>query len=83
LTAGPIIYIGYPILIALTFCNISYKLWDFKPVKIPVLLAFLVALVSFYGPSYSNYFGGCHGTCSKVQPAQHTTVPMNEPEVTP
>jgi len=50
LTAGPIIYIGYPVLIVLTFCNIGYKLFDFKPVKIPVLLAFLLAVASYYAP---------------------------------
>ena len=50
LTAGPILYIGYPVLIVLTFCNIGYKLFDFKPVKIPVLLAFLAALASYYSP---------------------------------
>jgi branched-chain amino acid:cation transporter, LIVCS family len=52
LTAGPIIYIGYPVLIVLTFCNIGYKLFDFKPVKIPVLLAFLLATTSYYAPAW-------------------------------
>lgn len=47
LTAGPIVYIGYPIIIALTFCNIAYKMWDFKSVKLPVFLAFVVALISY------------------------------------
>ncbi len=54
LTAGPIVYIGYPVLIVLTFCNIGYKLFDFKPVKIPVLIAFLVALASYYAPLWLN-----------------------------
>jgi len=47
LTGGPIVYIGYPIIIALTFCNIAYKLWGFKPVKLPVFIAFIVALASY------------------------------------
>ncbi len=48
LTAGPIVYIGYPALIMLTFCNIAYKLFDFKHVKIPVLVTFIVSAISFY-----------------------------------
>ena len=47
LTGGPIVYIGYPVIIALTFCNIAYKLWGFKPVKVPVFIAFTVALISY------------------------------------
>lgn len=47
LTAGPITYIGYPVLIVLTFCNIGYKLFGFKPVKLPVALTFVAALVSY------------------------------------
>ncbi len=47
LTAGPLTYIGYPVLIALTFSNIAYKLFGFKPVKIPVLLTFAVTLISY------------------------------------
>ncbi len=47
LTGGPITYVGYPILIALTFCNIAYKLFGFKPVKIPVLATFIFALISY------------------------------------
>lgn len=45
LTAGPIIDIGYPIIIAITFCNIANKLWNFKPIKIPVALVGLISLV--------------------------------------
>jgi len=48
ITAGPLLYIGYPVLIVLTFCNIAYKLWDFKPVKLPVLLTFLVTLACYF-----------------------------------
>jgi branched-chain amino acid:cation transporter, LIVCS family len=47
----PLILIVYPVLIVLTFCNIAYKLWGFKPVKIPVLLAFLVSTY-WYGPEF-------------------------------
>ena len=48
LTGGPLVYIGYPAVIALTFCNIAYKLFGFKPVKIPVAATFIIALVSYF-----------------------------------
>ena len=48
LTAGPLIYIGYTTIITLTFCNIAYKLFDFRPVKVPVLLTFIIATISYY-----------------------------------
>lgn len=47
ITGGPLLYVGYPVLITLTLCNIAYKLCDFKPVKIPVLATFIFALVSY------------------------------------
>jgi len=47
LTGGPICYIGYPVIIALTFCNIAYKLFNFQPIKMPVFLTFVFALVSY------------------------------------
>jgi branched-chain amino acid:cation transporter, LIVCS family len=47
LTAGPIIYIGYPMVITLTFCNLAYKIIGFKPVKIPVLLIFILTTLSY------------------------------------
>jgi branched-chain amino acid:cation transporter, LIVCS family len=47
LTAGPITFIGYPALIALTFCNIAYKLFNFKLVKTPVALTFVVATIAY------------------------------------
>lgn len=47
LTGGPICYIGYPVIIAITLCNIAYKLFDFKPIKVPVLVTFIVVLVSY------------------------------------
>jgi len=46
-TAGPIVYIGYPILITLTLCNILYKTAGVKAVKIPVICTFLAALISY------------------------------------
>ncbi len=48
LTAGPITYIGYPVIIMITFCNIAYKLFDFKPIKIPVAITFIMALGSYF-----------------------------------
>jgi LIVCS family branched-chain amino acid:cation transporter len=48
LTAGPLIYIGYTSIIALTLCNIAYKLFDFKPVKIPVAITFIIASISYF-----------------------------------
>jgi len=48
LTGGPITFIGYPALIALTFCNIGYKLFDFRPVKTPVLITFLIAFITYF-----------------------------------
>lgn len=46
-TAGPLVYIGYPVLITLTICNILYKTVGMKSVKIPVLCTFLAALISY------------------------------------
>lgn len=48
LTAGPIIYIGYPMIITLTLCNIAYKAIGFKPVKLPVLITFIAACISYW-----------------------------------
>ena len=48
LTAGPITYIGYPVLIALTFCNLGYKLFNFDWVKLPVAATFIIALISYF-----------------------------------
>ena len=48
LTGGIITYVGYPILIALTLCNIAYKLFGFQAVKIPVALTFVVSLISYF-----------------------------------
>ncbi len=48
LTGGIITYVGYPVMIALTFANIAYKLCNFRPVVVPVLATFVIALVSYY-----------------------------------
>ncbi len=48
LTAGPVIWIGYPALIAITFCNLGYKLFNFTPIKLPVAATFVAALVSYF-----------------------------------
>lgn len=47
LTGGPITYIGYPVIIALTACNIAYKLFNVKPIKIPVLTTLIISLISY------------------------------------
>jgi LIVCS family branched-chain amino acid:cation transporter len=46
-TAGPLVYVGYPILITLTICNILYKTVGMKMVKIPVIATFITALISY------------------------------------
>lgn len=48
LSAGPITFIGYPVIIALTLCNIGYKLFDFKYVKTPVALTFIISTIAYY-----------------------------------
>ena len=48
ITGGPIVYILYPMLITLTLCNIAYKLWNFKPVKLPVALTFVAAFIGYF-----------------------------------
>jgi len=48
LTAGPLVYVGYPCLITLCICNIAYKTMGFKPVKVPVALTFILSLASYY-----------------------------------
>lgn len=48
LTGGAIIYIGYPVLIALTICNLLYKIYGFKPIRIPVFATFLIACIAYF-----------------------------------
>lgn len=45
--SGPIINIGYPVLIVLMFLNIAYKMFDFKPVKTPVAIAFILSIAHY------------------------------------
>lgn len=47
ITAGPLVSIGYPVIIAITICNLLYKLFGFTPIKAPVAITFLVALLSY------------------------------------
>lgn len=51
LTGGAITYVGYPVLITLTFCNIAYKLFAFRPVKTPVALVFAWTVLSLLWPA--------------------------------
>lgn len=48
LTSGPILYIGYPVIIVLTLANIGYKAFGFTSIKLPVALTFFIAFVSYY-----------------------------------
>ncbi len=43
----PILQVCYPALIVLSILNILYKLFDFTPVKVPVLVVFLISLVAY------------------------------------
>lgn len=53
--AVPMINTLYPLLITLSIANLAFKLWDFKPVKIPVLLT-LIGSVYLNWASYSVYW---------------------------
>ena len=43
----PIVFIGYPALITLTFVNAMYKMFGFKPVKIPVFATLIISAVIY------------------------------------
>lgn len=43
---GPIVEVCYPALIVLSVLNIAYKLFGFKPVKVPVYATLLITIVS-------------------------------------
>ena len=45
---GPILQIGYPGLILLTFLNIAYRLKNFKPIKLPVCIAFILSAYLYF-----------------------------------
>lgn len=48
-SSGIFINTLYPAIITLTFCNLAYKLWGFKPVTIPVILTLVASI-------YCNFF---------------------------
>lgn len=41
----PLLTITYPALIVLCFFNIAYRLWAFRPVKVPFMIACLISLI--------------------------------------
>lgn len=45
---APILYLCYPALIVLCLVNILYKLRGFQPVKIPVMIAFVLSIVGYF-----------------------------------
>jgi LIVCS family branched-chain amino acid:cation transporter len=45
---GPILQICYPALIVLSVLNILYKLYEFKPVKVPVMIMFAISLYGYF-----------------------------------
>lgn len=45
---GPILQICYPGLIVLTFLNITFRLKNFKPIKIPVFFAFILSTYLYF-----------------------------------
>lgn len=59
-------FILYPVLITLTLCNVGYKLFGFKLVKIPVTLVFVTTL--FF------HFGGIQMTKNLLYPSQEPAV---------
>lgn len=48
ITGGPLTYIGYPVLITITIANSAYKLWGFKPIKVPVIIMFVLSSISYF-----------------------------------
>jgi branched-chain amino acid:cation transporter, LIVCS family len=55
LYAKPLIVTIYPLFITLTIANLGYKLFDFKPVRIPVLIT-LLGSIYINWPLYEIYF---------------------------
>jgi LIVCS family branched-chain amino acid:cation transporter len=45
---APILEVCYPALIVLSLVNIFYKLYEFQPVKIPVLIVFIMSLLIYF-----------------------------------
>jgi LIVCS family branched-chain amino acid:cation transporter len=48
LSKGPLMYIGYPVLIMLTLCNLAYQLYGFSWVKLPVGITLGAATISYF-----------------------------------
>jgi LIVCS family branched-chain amino acid:cation transporter len=48
IAAGPVVRIGYPVLIVLTVCNVAYKLFGFTWVKVPVVLTLLASALMYH-----------------------------------
>lgn len=48
ITGGPIVYIGYPVLITLTICNLLYKTVGMSWVKTPVFITFIGAILVYF-----------------------------------
>lgn len=46
----PVLTVIYPALIVLTVVNLAYKLWNFQPVKTPVLLVLALSLAAYLWP---------------------------------
>lgn len=47
IAGGPLLYVGYPVLITLSLCNILYKTVGFTPVKMPVLITLIATSVAY------------------------------------
>jgi branched-chain amino acid:cation transporter, LIVCS family len=44
----PLILITYPAIIVLTLCNIAYKLFNFRWVKLPILLTLIASSIAYF-----------------------------------
>jgi len=44
----PILYICYPVLILFTFLNIANKLFGFKYIKVPTIVAFIISFIWYF-----------------------------------
>jgi len=53
----PVLVIVYPVLMVLTLVNIAYKLYGFKPVKTPVVLATIASIVWYQVPQLLTFIG--------------------------
>lgn len=48
IAGGPLVYIGYPVIITLAVCNLLHKTAGLISVKIPVALTFITACANYY-----------------------------------